>query len=169
MSDPGRPLPIVVELPLAVLATVFLVYSIYWLIAFYDFSFMDLITLLFAAASLVFLVGRRRWVRRTMLVFGILFGVLLVRIDNKPSEPRHSWEASALSAGRSAKLAEALYYQEHAADNYSYTSLLSHLLVHDRNLTDDRGVTFLWSYAGHTNFTFTTSHVKGVKTFLYYQ
>ena len=104
-----------------------------------------------------------------MIVVSIIGILALIAIPNFQKMRERAFDASALSSGREAKLAEEIYYQEHAVDNYNYTSLIGHLLAHDRNLTDDRGVTFIFSYAGSTNYTFTTTHFKGQKTFLYIQ
>ena len=104
-----------------------------------------------------------------MIVVSIIGILALIAIPNFQKLREKAYDASALSAGRSAKLAEAIYYQDHATDNYNYTSLIAHLLQHDKNLTDDHSVTFIFSYTGSTNFTFTTTHAKGAKTFLYYQ
>ena len=45
---------------------------------------------------------------------------------------------------------------------------LTDLLPFDPELTADKGVTFIWSYAGDTNYTFTATHIKGRKTFVFF-
>ena len=108
--------------------------------------------------------GRHVLARMLLYLFlgGCAFLALTPSMDYGRTRAR-MYNSSALSAGRSTKLAEGIYYQEHE----SYTSAVADLLVHDRNLTDDRGVTFIWSYVGQSNFTFTTTHMRGKKTFVY--
>ena len=103
-------------------------------------------------------------------VTALILTAVVLEYNRVLCQPReHAWDASALSAGRSAKLAEETYFQAHRADNFAYTRSVADLVVHDRNLNDDRGVTFLWSYAGQSNYTFTTTHRKGTHTFVYTQ
>jgi prepilin-type N-terminal cleavage/methylation domain-containing protein len=102
-----------------------------------------------------------------MIVVSIIGILALIAIPNFQKLREKAYDASAQSSGRSTKLAEEIYYQEHQENNYEYTSALRDLLVHDKNLTDDRNVTFIWGYAGDTNYTFTTSHAKGSRTFTF--
>ena len=102
-----------------------------------------------------------------MIVVSIIGILALIAIPNFQNLRQKAYDASSLTSGRSAKLSEEIYHQEHEDDDFHYTSVLAHLLVHDQNLTDDPGVTFIWSYAGSTNFTYTTSHNKGSKTFIF--
>jgi prepilin-type N-terminal cleavage/methylation domain-containing protein len=102
-----------------------------------------------------------------MIVVSIIGVLALIAIPNYQNMRSKAHDASATSAGRVAKLAEELYYQEHHNDGFTYTSHLAHLTQIDRNLDDDAGVTFVWSYAGVSNFTFTTSHQRGTRTFIY--
>jgi prepilin-type N-terminal cleavage/methylation domain-containing protein len=106
-----------------------------------------------------------------MIVVSIIGILALIAIPNFQKLRQKAYDASALSAGRSAKLAEAIYFQEHAQDPTAtyYTSRIVDLLAHDRNLTDDHGVTFMFNYIGTTTFTFTTSHARGMTTFIYAQ
>jgi type IV pilus assembly protein PilA len=99
-----------------------------------------------------------------MIVVSIIGILALIAIPNFQNLRKKAYDASALSAGRSAKLAAEIYYQDHQSDGFGYSSSLADLLVHDRNLTDDESVTFIWSYAGDTNFTFTTSHSRGTSS-----
>lgn len=103
-----------------------------------------------------------------MIVVSIIGILALIAIPNFQNLRQKAYDASALTSGRSGKLTEEIYYQEHQDEDFHYTSILAHLLVHDRNLTDDAGVTFVWSYAGNTNFTFTSSHNKGSKSFIFH-
>lgn len=102
-----------------------------------------------------------------MIVVSIIGILALIAIPNFQNLRQKAYDASALSAGRSAKLAQEIYYQDHQDLYYHYTSDLTDLLKHDRNLTDDGGVTFIFGYKGDTNFTFTTQHANGGKTFIY--
>ena len=103
-----------------------------------------------------------------MLVVIVIIGILaLIAIPSFTVARYKAYNATAESAGKSAKLCEDVYFQEHQDSNYPYTSRLSDLLVHDRNVTGDGGVTFIFTYTGDTNFTFSTSHVRGDKKYLY--
>jgi prepilin-type N-terminal cleavage/methylation domain-containing protein len=102
-----------------------------------------------------------------MIVVSIIGILALIAIPNFQNLRQKAYDASALSAGRSGKLAEEIYYQEWQNNNYPYTSLLQHLIVHDANLTDNQGVTFIWGFKGATHYTFTTSHNNGSKTYVF--
>jgi prepilin-type N-terminal cleavage/methylation domain-containing protein len=102
-----------------------------------------------------------------MIVVSIIGILALIAIPNFQALRAKAYDAGATSSGRVAKLAEELYYQAHHDDGFTYTSHLAHLMEIDRNLNGEVGVTFLWSYAGISNFTFTTSHVRGTRTFVY--
>ena len=109
-----------------------------------------------------------------MIVVSIIGILALIAIPNFQNLRKKAYDASALSSGRSAKLAEEIYYQEHEDEvGGGYTSNLTYLLEHDRNLTDDPNVTFSFTYADGTNFTFTTTHANGTtdpnpKTFIFH-
>ena len=106
-----------------------------------------------------------------MIVVAIIGILALIAVPNFQKLRQKAYDASALSAGGGVKIAEEIYFQEHAQDAVAtyYTSTIRDLLAHDRNLTDDHGVTFVFSYVGSTNFTFTTSHTRGMKTFIFIQ
>ena len=109
---------------------------------------------------------------------GILFIFILVLLFLSfypcfQSLRRMAYDDSAQSAGRSTKLAEEKYIQEQLNRDWPnspgyYTSDLTDLLPFDPELTADKGVTFIWSYAGDTNYTFTATHIKGRKTFVFF-
>ena len=103
-----------------------------------------------------------------LMVVIVIIGILaLIAIPNFQSLRQKAYDASAETGGRSARLAEEIYYQEHQDLNFKYTSLIAHLLAHEKNITDDRAVTFIFSFAGDTNYTFTSTHAKGKKTFVF--
>jgi prepilin-type N-terminal cleavage/methylation domain-containing protein len=106
-----------------------------------------------------------------MIVVSIIGILALIAIPNFQKLRQKAFDASAISAGGAVRTAEEIYYQEHAKDVSPtfYTNSIQDLLSHDRNLADDHGVTFLFGFIGTTNYTFTTSHAKGAKTFVYVQ
>lgn len=74
------------------------------------------------------------------------------------------YNTSAQSAGRNAKIAEEVFYVGNL-DFQKYTDQLAELLIWDKNLTDDPGVTFIFGTCTASGYTFTTSHVKGDKPY----
>ncbi len=72
------------------------------------------------------------------------------------------YNSSAYSAGRNARLAEELYYQNSGGGNGGcYCDNLAGLLVWDRNLTDDPEVTFVFGPCNSSGYTFMTRHHRG--------
>jgi hypothetical protein len=103
--------------------------------------------------------------RATHAVLGngfILFLILLAWLKPEMIFPGYTdlrskaYKASARSAGRNAKLAEEIYFDE----NKRYTGSLDELLAIDRNLIDDPGVTFDFTAADEYGFAFTVTHAK---------
>lgn len=103
-----------------------------------------------------------------MVVVSIIGILALIAIPNFQSLRQKAWDTSALSAGRNAKMAQEIYFQAHQNEFFDYTSSLADLVIHDRNLADDTGVTFIFNYNGDTNYTFTTMHVHGYRSFIYH-
>lgn len=106
-----------------------------------------------------------------MVVITIIGILALIAIPNFKGLRRRAHDVSAQSAGRQAKLAEEMYYNDHL-DDYGgrYTSRLEDLLIYDRNIADDKGVTFIFGTTQlDTAFLFTTSHKDGSsgKTFIF--
>ena len=104
-----------------------------------------------------------------LTVYFTFFLFLLFLIKNPCFENlrRKQYDSSAQSAGRSAKIAEERYYYDSPGEHF-YTSDLADLLPYDPELNIDKGVTFVWSYAGDTNYTFTATHRKGRETFVFH-
>ena len=105
-----------------------------------------------------------------MIVVSIIGILALIAIPNFQTLRSKAYDASAQSAGRSAKLAMEIYYQDHQTDSYNYPSTataLNMLTSYDRNLNDDTNITFTFTYGSKTNYTFTTSNGKSssAKTF----
>ena len=106
-----------------------------------------------------------------MAIAGSIFGGLpivfiplyaLIAIPNFVALRSKAYDASAQSAGRNAKLAEEVYYNDHGGDiSGGYTSNLRDLLVYDRNLSDDLSVTFSFVKCDTSGYTFTTKHDSG--------
>ena len=97
-----------------------------------------------------------------MIVVAIIGILALIAIPNFINLRQKAYNASAQSAGRNAKLAEEVYYQNNDADaGGGYTNDLAQLLGVDRNLTDDASVTFTFTSVGKSGYTFQTSHNKG--------
>ena len=106
-----------------------------------------------------------------MVVITIIGILALIAIPSFKGIRRRAHDVSAQSAGRQSKLAEEMYYNDHL-DDYGgrYTSELSELTIYDRNLNDDKGVTFIFGTTLlDTAFNFTTSHKDGSsgKTFIF--
>ncbi len=99
--------------------------------------------------------------------FVAVIGVLaLIAIPNFISLRERAYNASAKSAGRNAKLAEEIWYNEAGGDiSGAYTDKLSSLLSFDRNLTDDSDVTFNFGACNISGYTFTTQHASGNQTY----
>lgn len=92
----------------------------------------------------------------------------LIAIPNFIALRAKAYDASAQSAGRNAKIAEEVYYQNSFGDNGgSYLASLKDLLEWDKNLTDDPEVTFIFGGCDTSGYTFTTSHAKGRQPFNY--
>jgi len=73
-----------------------------------------------------------------------------------------AYDSSAQSAGRNARLAEEVYYNDHGGEiSGGYTCHLDDLLVYDNNLTDDPDVTFNFTACNCSGYTFTTTHRLG--------
>ncbi|MBZ0273283.1 prepilin-type N-terminal cleavage/methylation domain-containing protein [bacterium] len=101
-----------------------------------------------------------------MIVVAIIGILALIAIPNFIELRAKAYDSSAQSAGRNAKLAEEVYYNDHGGDiSGGYSSDLADLLVYDRNLTDDAAVTFVFSHASSSRYTFTTKHNNGKTTY----
>ena len=104
-----------------------------------------------------------------MIVVAIIGILALIAIPNFINLRQKAYDASAKSAGRNAKLAEEVYYNDREASTGSYTSSLDVLLGIDKNLTDDASVTFNFDHASESGFTLHTSHASGSgSTFVYH-
>jgi len=80
----------------------------------------------------------------------------------RDSEPR------AQSAGRDAKIAEEIYYQNSGGENGgSYAGDLKSLLSLDKHLNEDGSVTFLFGHCNASGYTFTTRHPQGDRDFTF--
>jgi hypothetical protein len=77
--------------------------------------------------------------------------------------------ASAKSAGRNAKVAEEVYYNDRKYEDglEGYTCNLDVLLKVDKNLNDDPGVTFIFLACDSSGFTLTTNHRCSDMEFVY--
>jgi len=96
-----------------------------------------------------------------MIVVAIIGILALIAIPNFINLRQKAYDASAKSAGRNAKLAEEVYYNDRTTSAGNYTSDLADLLAYDKNLTDDPGVTFTFEYASDSGFTLNTVHDNG--------
>ncbi len=93
---------------------------------------------------------------------------MLIAIPNFISLRAKAYDASAKSAGRNAKLAEEVLFNERGGDvSGAYTDELADLLSYDRNLTDDTEVTFTFGQCNNLGYTFTTQHARGSNTYLF--
>lgn len=72
--------------------------------------------------------------------------------------------ASAQCAGHNAKIVEEMLRHNSSS---AYTDRLTDLLEWDKNLTDDPDVTFIFGPCNASGYTFTTSHAKGDKPYVF--
>ena len=104
-----------------------------------------------------------------MIVVAIIGILALIAIPNFINLRQKAYDASAKSAGRNAKLAEEVYYNDRESVAGAYTSDMNLLLQVDKNLTDDAAVTFNIVFAGASGFTLYTTHATGSgKSFTYH-
>lgn len=112
-----------------------------------------------------------------MIVVAIIGILALIAIPNLISLRQNSFDASAISAGRNAVLAQKLWQQDHyteetfgaAGETGCYTSHLSDLLTIEKNLNDDPNVTFVFyenncdfpDTGSPTGFALITKHAYG--------
>jgi len=87
--------------------------------------------------------------------------IAAVLIPNFISLQDRAYDASANSAGRNAKLAEEVYFNQVIGVEPSYTNKLTDLLAIDPQLTSDPGVMFSFGDCNREGYTFTTWHRKG--------
>lgn len=101
--------------------------------------------------------------------FALLFLLALIAIPNFINLREKAYDASAKSAGRNAKLAQEVFYNDvYYAKDQTYTTDLNVLLKIDKHLIDDPGVTFNFLYGSTDGFTLTTTHKDGTgKEFMY--
>lgn len=96
-----------------------------------------------------------------MIVVAIIGILALIAIPNFINLRQKAYDASAKSAGRNAKLAEEVYFNDRTDTVGNYTNNLAELLDVDKNLGDDPGVTFSFVYATSSGFTLWTQHGQG--------
>ena len=97
-----------------------------------------------------------------MIVVAIIGILALIAIPNFVNLRMKAFDASAQSAARISRFAQEIYYNTRAdASQGWYTTDLSDLLVQDRNLTDDPGVTFVLLEGNTSGFTLYTEHAHG--------
>jgi len=97
-----------------------------------------------------------------MIVVAIIGILALIAIPNFVALRSKAYDASAQSAGRNAKLAEEVYYNDHGGDiSGGYADSLLSLLTYDRNLSDDSAVTFSFGTVSTSGYTFQTKHQNG--------
>jgi prepilin-type N-terminal cleavage/methylation domain-containing protein len=97
-----------------------------------------------------------------MIVIAIIGILALIAIPNFVQLRVRAYNASAQSSGYNAKVAQELYYQNaHTGAGGAYASSLAALLEWDKNLTDDPNVTFVFTAATASGYTFSTKHTSG--------
>lgn len=97
-----------------------------------------------------------------MIVIAIIGILALIAIPNFVQLRVRAYNASAQSSGYNAKVAQELYYQNtHSGAGGTYASSLASLLELDKNLTDDAYVTFSFTNATTSGYTFSTRHNSG--------
>ncbi len=91
-----------------------------------------------------------------------VIGVLAaIAIPNFIQYRHKAYDASAISAGMNARLAEEVFYAEHPNESKRYTSDLGDLVDIDKNLLNDPAITFVFSHASEKGFTLYTTHAQG--------
>jgi prepilin-type N-terminal cleavage/methylation domain-containing protein len=97
-----------------------------------------------------------------MVVISIISILALIAIPNFTNVRDRAYDASAQSSGYNAKIAQEAYYQNAGGDKTgSYATALADLLIWDKNLTDDKLVTFYFGTTGRrSGYTFTTRHAN---------
>ena len=96
-----------------------------------------------------------------MIVVAIIGILALIAIPNFMDLRARAYDSSAISAGRNAKLAEEVYYQNSGGDQGSgYTNKLTSLLDVDPNLADDGEVDWEFGTCNFSGYTYTTWHPK---------
>jgi hypothetical protein len=92
-----------------------------------------------------------------------LAGLLaLIAVPNFISLRGRAYDSVAQSAGFNAKIAEEVLFESTGGEGKGhYTDNLAELLVWDKNLTDDPGVTFVFGRCNSQGYTFTTKHKDG--------
>ena len=102
-----------------------------------------------------------------MIVLAIIGILALIAIPNFISLREKAYDASAQSAGRNAKLAEEVYYNDRFISGGAYAGDLDSLLTYNKNLADDASVTFTFSTADSSGYTITTQHASSGNTFVF--
>jgi hypothetical protein len=116
---------------------------------------------------------------KTIIAVGLFFAVLIlgliwyVKGENENPDPefqgpamkhiRRAYDDSALAAGRAGVYAQRL---AKSFDNKFATSL-AELRAIDKNVDTDPDVIFVFGNVDERGFTFTTSHKKGTKSFVF--
>ena len=94
-----------------------------------------------------------------MVVVAIAGILALMAIPNYLQLRERTFNASAASAGRNARTAQELYYNKTIPA--PYTDQLSKLLLIDKNIAGDTGVTFMFIAADQAGFTINVTHQHG--------
>ncbi|MDP8257646.1 MAG: DUF4190 domain-containing protein [Candidatus Alcyoniella australis] len=85
----------------------------------------------------------------------------LIAVPNFMTLESRAYDASAVSAGRNARLAEEVYFQNYGEEmGGTYTCDMDKLLTVDRNLLDDPGVQWEFGDCNQQGYTFTVWHEK---------
>ena len=100
-----------------------------------------------------------------MIVVSIIGILALIAIPNFQNLRQKAHNASALSAGRNAKLAQEVIFQDD--ETAMYANDLVPLLSVDGNLVDDDEVTFTFGNCNTSGYTYTTTHLLGNQTYVF--
>ena len=96
-----------------------------------------------------------------MIVVAIIGILALIAIPNFINLRKRAFNSSAESAGRNAKTAQEVYYQDHDG----YVNDLVRLVGVDRNLGDDTQITFTFLGSDLEGYTYVTSHFRGDQSY----
>ena len=99
-----------------------------------------------------------------LLVVVAIIGILaLIAIPNYISIRKRGYDASARAVGNNMSVAEEAFYNFKSSESgiRYYTSDINELLALDKNLLEDKGVTFVIISANVSGFQFYTRHAGG--------
>ena len=90
-----------------------------------------------------------------LIVMSIISVLAMISVPNFISMRQHAYKAHIVSAGANVRICQRAYYQLHKS---TYGQNLRDLLTIDKNLSDDPGVTFVFTGVTKSGFTVLVAH-----------